>query len=51
VEHFLEISDELTVDDIMILAQKVLSSPLTMACSGDGTSFLHFPAYLCSLYN
>jgi len=33
VEHFLKISDELTVDDIMILAQKVLSSPLTMACS------------------
>ncbi|XP_072979854.1 mitochondrial-processing peptidase subunit alpha-like [Typha angustifolia] len=35
VEHFLQCIDELTVDDLTMMAQKIVSSPLTMACLGD----------------
>ncbi|KAH7680744.1 mitochondrial-processing peptidase subunit alpha protein [Dioscorea alata] len=35
VEHFLNILDELTPDDITLMAQKLLASPPTMACLGD----------------
>ncbi|KAJ0976689.1 hypothetical protein J5N97_012163 [Dioscorea zingiberensis] len=35
VEHFLHILDELTLDDLTLMAQKILSSPPTMACLGD----------------
>lgn len=35
VEHFLGCLDDLILDDITVLAQKMLSSPLTMACMGD----------------
>ncbi|XP_020573355.1 mitochondrial-processing peptidase subunit alpha-like [Phalaenopsis equestris] len=35
VEHFLRCLDELTLDDLSNLAQKMVSSPLTMACLGD----------------
>ncbi|PKA64317.1 Mitochondrial-processing peptidase subunit alpha [Apostasia shenzhenica] len=35
VGHFLKCLDEITLDDLTILAQKMLSSPLTMACLGD----------------
>ncbi|XP_020253228.1 mitochondrial-processing peptidase subunit alpha-like isoform X2 [Asparagus officinalis] len=36
LEYFLEILDELTVDDLTMISQKMLSSPLAMACMGDG---------------
>ncbi|CAD5165859.1 unnamed protein product [Musa acuminata subsp. malaccensis] len=35
VDYFLRCLDELTLDDLTILAQKMLSSPLTMASWGD----------------
>lgn len=35
VEHFLGCLDELTLDDLTTLAQKMISTPLTMACWGD----------------
>ncbi|KAH0453663.1 hypothetical protein IEQ34_017987 [Dendrobium chrysotoxum] len=35
VEHFLRCLDELNLDDLTVLAQKILSSPLTMGCMGD----------------
>ncbi|KAJ6790468.1 mitochondrial-processing peptidase subunit alpha-like isoform X3 [Iris pallida] len=35
VEYFLKCLEELTLSDITMLAQKFLSSPLTMACYGD----------------
>lgn len=35
LEHFFAILDELTVDDLRIVAHNILSSPLTMACCGD----------------
>lgn len=35
VEHFLRCLDELTIDDLTVLAEKMLSSPLTMGCMGD----------------
>lgn len=37
VEHFLKAVDEVTLEDIASIAQKLLSSPLTMASYGDGT--------------
>ncbi|PKU79304.1 Mitochondrial-processing peptidase subunit alpha [Dendrobium catenatum] len=36
VEHFLRCLDELNLDDLTVLAQKIISSPLTMGCLGDG---------------
>ncbi|XP_019175757.1 PREDICTED: mitochondrial-processing peptidase subunit alpha-like [Ipomoea nil] len=42
VEHFLKGIDEVTVKDISSLAQKLLSSPLTMASYGD---VLNLPSY------
>lgn len=43
MEHFLRCLDELTLDDLTIMAQKIVSSPLTMASLGDGQfSPLHF---------
>ncbi|XP_058091116.1 mitochondrial-processing peptidase subunit alpha-like isoform X1 [Magnolia sinica] len=35
VQHFLRAIDELTLDDLATLAQKILSSPLTMGSWGD----------------
>lgn len=46
LEHFFGILDELTVDDLRVVAQRMLSSPLSMACCGDGSFYLIFP--LCS---
>lgn len=42
VEHFLKAVDEVTVKDIASIAQKLLSSPLTMASYGD---VLYVPSY------
>lgn len=42
VEHFLKAIDEITVKDISSIAQKFLSSPLTMASHGD---VLYVPSY------
>ncbi|KAI3447067.1 hypothetical protein Pfo_003732 [Paulownia fortunei] len=42
VGHFLKAVDEVTVQDIAKTAQKLLSSPLTMASYGD---VLHLPSY------
>lgn len=36
VDHFLKAVDEITVKEIASTAQKLLSSPLTMASYGDG---------------
>lgn len=36
VDHFLKAVDEVTVNDIASVAQKLLTSPLTMASYGDG---------------
>lgn len=36
VEHFLKAVDEVTLDSVASIAQKLLSSPLTMASYGDG---------------
>ena len=36
VEHFLKAVDEITLEDIYNISQKILSSPLTMASYGDG---------------
>nr|CAD1838696.1 unnamed protein product [Ananas comosus var. bracteatus] len=35
VEHFLKCIDELNLNDLTTMAQRILSSPLTMACWGD----------------
>eukprot|EP00268_Persea_americana_P045952 TRINITY_DN4709_c0_g1_i1.p1 TRINITY_DN4709_c0_g1~~TRINITY_DN4709_c0_g1_i1.p1 ORF type:complete len:513 (-),score=106.63 TRINITY_DN4709_c0_g1_i1:649-2187(-) len=35
VEYFLRVLDELTLEDLVTLAQKIISSPLTMASCGD----------------
>ncbi|CAI9759042.1 unnamed protein product [Fraxinus pennsylvanica] len=42
VEHFLKAVDEITAKDIASTAQKLLSSPLTMASYGD---VLYVPSY------
>ncbi|KAL7096852.1 hypothetical protein ACP275_10G106300 [Erythranthe tilingii] len=42
VEHFLKAVDEITAQDIAKTAQKIISSPLTMASYGD---VLHLPSY------
>ncbi|KAH9606066.1 hypothetical protein KSS87_005196 [Heliosperma pusillum] len=42
VDHFLKIIDEITVKDITSVAEKLLSSPLTMASLGD---VLYVPSY------
>lgn len=42
VEHFLKAVDEVTAKDITSVAQKLLSSPLTMASHGD---VLYVPSY------
>ncbi|KAG6497961.1 mitochondrial-processing peptidase subunit alpha-like isoform X1 [Zingiber officinale] len=42
VEHFLKAVDELTLEDISSLAEKIISSPLTMASWGDVN---HVPGY------
>ncbi|EPS62572.1 mitochondrial processing peptidase, partial [Genlisea aurea] len=42
VEHFLRAVDEVTAQDISGIAQKLLSSPLTMASYGD---VVHLPSY------
>lgn len=36
MDHFLRAVDEVTLKDIASVAQKLLSSPLTMASYGDG---------------
>ncbi|KAL0315717.1 UNVERIFIED_CONTAM: Mitochondrial-processing peptidase subunit alpha [Sesamum radiatum] len=45
--HFLKVVDEITKQDIAKTAQKLLSSPLTMASYGDG-NYLNFPEALFS---
>lgn len=42
VQHFLKAVDELTLKDITSLAEKIISSPLTMASWGD---VIHVPSY------
>ncbi|KAJ8479633.1 hypothetical protein OPV22_023360 [Ensete ventricosum] len=42
VEHFLKAVDELTIKDLTSLAEKIISSPLTMASWGD---VIHVPSY------
>ncbi|CAN6456841.1 unnamed protein product [Victoria cruziana] len=42
VEHFLDIIDGVTLKDISALAEKIISSPLTMASWGD---VVHVPRY------
>ncbi|KAH7853271.1 hypothetical protein Vadar_000770 [Vaccinium darrowii] len=42
VEHFLKLVDEISLKDIASLAQKLISSPLTMASHGD---IIHVPSY------
>ncbi|KAG6727778.1 hypothetical protein I3842_02G141700 [Carya illinoinensis] len=42
VEHFLKAVDEITLKDITIISQKIISSPLTMASYGD---VLNVPSY------
>lgn len=42
VEHFLKAVDQVTVKDISSIAQKLLSSPLTMASHGD---VIYVPSY------
>lgn len=36
MEYFLKVVDEITLKDISSIAQKLLSSPLTMASYGNG---------------
>ena len=36
IEHFLKMLDEVTLKDIASFAEKLISSPLTMASWGDG---------------
>ncbi|GKV28099.1 hypothetical protein SLEP1_g37190 [Rubroshorea leprosula] len=38
VEHFLKALEEVTLKDVSTIAQKLLSSPLTMASYGNGVS-------------
>ena len=51
VDHFLKVVDEVTPKDIASIAQKLLSSPLTLASYGDGIcpiltdSFNYFVVY------
>ncbi|XP_039143865.1 LOW QUALITY PROTEIN: mitochondrial-processing peptidase subunit alpha-like [Dioscorea cayenensis subsp. rotundata] len=42
IEHFLKMLDEITLKDIASLAEKLISSPLTMASWGD---VIHVPSY------
>ncbi|XP_028794813.1 mitochondrial-processing peptidase subunit alpha [Neltuma alba] len=44
VEQFLKAVDEITLNDITKIAQKIISSPLTMASYGD---VLNVPSYEC----
>lgn len=39
MEQFLKAVDEITLNDITKIAQKIISSPLTMASYGDGNKF------------
>ena len=41
MDHFTKAVDEVTVKDITSVAQKLLSSPLTMASYGDGIFSFH----------
>ncbi|THU52945.1 hypothetical protein C4D60_Mb10t09240 [Musa balbisiana] len=41
VEHFLKVVDELTIKDLTSLAEKIISSPLTMASWGDDQTGLN----------
>lgn len=50
MEQFLKIVDEVTPNDIASVAQKLLSSPLTMASHGDGNFvLLEFVFYQAAL--
>lgn len=42
LEHFLKAVDEITLKDITTIAQRIISSPLTMASYGD---VIHVPSY------
>lgn len=39
MEQFLKAVDEITLNDITKISQKIISSPLTMASYGDGNNF------------
>ncbi|KAI8553680.1 hypothetical protein RHMOL_Rhmol05G0035400 [Rhododendron molle] len=41
LEHFLRAVDEVSAKDIASIAQKLISSPLTMASHGDGSNLFH----------
>ncbi|KAL5062810.1 hypothetical protein RYX36_024547 [Vicia faba] len=49
VEQFLQAVDEITLNDITKISQKIISSPLTMASYGDGNSFNFYPFINVSL--
>lgn len=40
VEHFLKAIDTITANDVASMAEKLISSPLTMASYGDGNYFI-----------
>ncbi|XP_020593398.1 mitochondrial-processing peptidase subunit alpha-like [Phalaenopsis equestris] len=42
IEHFLKAVDEVTLEDLASLTEKIISSPLTLASFGDVT---HVPGY------
>lgn len=45
LEHFLKAVDEVSAKDIASMAQKLISSPLTMASLGDGNFPFHKYCY------
>ena len=50
VDQFLSVLEHITLDDITNIAQKIISSPLTMASYGDGT-VLHFQVALFTYFH
>lgn len=50
MEYFLKAVDELTLKDIASTAQRLLSSPLTMASYGDGTYLMLNENLMISVY-
>lgn len=50
MDQFLSVLEHITLDDITNIAQKIISSPLTMASYGDGT-VLHFQVALFTYFH
>lgn len=48
VEEYLKAADEVTLEDITSIAQKLISSPLTMASYGDSKTHESYDAKYCS---